>query len=85
MSKRLQVLLDEKEFRDLQCIARLRRMTLAEWVRQALREARDREPDKDSKKKLDVIRAAAQHGFPAGDFAQILGEIESGYMGDKVQ
>jgi len=83
MSKRLQVLLEEGEFRELQRIAKLRRMTLAEWVRQALREARSREPRTDSRKKLDVIRAAALHEFPTGDIAQILGEIESGYIGGK--
>lgn len=83
MSKRLQVLLEAEELRDLQRIARLRRMTLAEWVRQALREARSREPATDSRKKLDVIRAAAQHAFPTGDVAQVLSEIESGYIGSK--
>ena len=42
MSKRLQVLLDEQEFDDIQDIARRNRMTVAEWVRQALRAARRR-------------------------------------------
>jgi hypothetical protein len=32
MSKRLQVLLDEQEFEELQEIARQIRMTVAEWV-----------------------------------------------------
>ncbi|MGB5880236.1 MAG: antitoxin, partial [Thermoanaerobaculia bacterium] len=36
MSKRLQVLLDEEEFAELQEIARQNRMTLSEWVRQTL-------------------------------------------------
>ena len=36
MSKRLQVLLDETEFLEIQESARRCRMTVAEWVRQAL-------------------------------------------------
>jgi hypothetical protein len=40
MSKRLQVLLDEPEWREVQRAARASRVTVAEWVRQALRAAR---------------------------------------------
>jgi hypothetical protein len=34
MTKRLQVLLDEHELREMHRMARAERMTLAEWVRQ---------------------------------------------------
>ncbi|MBP1597340.1 MAG: hypothetical protein H6Q05_2717, partial [Acidobacteria bacterium] len=37
MSKRLQVLLDESELREIQRVARAQKMTVAEWVRQILR------------------------------------------------
>ena len=37
MSKRLQVILDDAELREIQRIARRQRLTVAEWVRQALR------------------------------------------------
>jgi hypothetical protein len=84
MSKRLQVLFEEGEFRELQRIAKLHRMTLAEWVRQALRDARGREPRGDSRKKLEVIRAAALHEFPTGEVEQILREIEKGYTGGEI-
>ena len=40
MSKRLQVILDDKEMRDIQRTAKRQKMTMAEWVRQALRTAR---------------------------------------------
>src|ERR1035437_8718088 len=43
MSKRLQVLLDEPEIREIQRAARAKRMTVAEWARGALREARRKE------------------------------------------
>ncbi len=44
MSKRLQVILDERELAQIQAVARRRHMTVAEWVRQALRRAREEEP-----------------------------------------
>lgn len=67
MAKRLQVILQDPEYREIQHLARSRRMSLAEWVRQALDLARRREPLGGAGKKLDVIRAAAQHGYPTPD------------------
>jgi hypothetical protein len=40
MAKRLQVILQDPEYREIQKMARSRRMSLAEWVRQALDLAR---------------------------------------------
>ena len=80
MSKRLQVLLDEAELREIQRIARAQRMTVAEWVRQVLRAARQRVPRGDFSKKLDVVRAASRHSYPTGDIDQVLAEIERGYL-----
>jgi predicted ATPase len=80
MSKRLQVLFDEQEFSEIQEIARRHRMTVAEWVRQTLRLARQQEPLRASARKLEVLRTAAQHSFPSGDIEQILEEIERGYL-----
>ncbi len=80
MSKRLQVLLDEKELREIQRAARGRRVTVAEWVRQALRAARRHEPLGDAGKKIEVIRAAARHSFPTSEIDEMLAEIERGYL-----
>ncbi len=79
MSKRLQVLFDEAELAEIRQSAREHHMTVAEWVRQALREARRREPEKRAEEKLDAIRHAARHDFPAPDLDQMLAEIERGY------
>jgi len=79
MAKRLQVILKDPEYRDIQRMARSRRMSIAEWVRQALDLARRREPAGGLGKKLDVIRAAARHDYPTGDIDGMLAEIESGY------
>jgi hypothetical protein len=81
VAKRLQVILQDPEYRDIQRKARLRHMSIAEWVRQALDQARRREPEGGVGKKLAAIRAAARHSYPSGDIQQILAEIESGYGG----
>lgn len=79
MAKRLQVILKDPEYREIQRAARSRHMSLAQWVRQALDLARRREPVGEVGKKLEVIRAAARHDYPSGDIASMLSEIESGY------
>ncbi|HEY0704795.1 MAG TPA: hypothetical protein VGD60_18650 [Candidatus Acidoferrales bacterium] len=79
MAKRLQVIIQDPDYREIQRIARTRRMSIAEWVRQALEIARRHEPVRDAGKKLEVIRAAVRHGFPTADIGEMLDEIESGY------
>jgi hypothetical protein len=79
MSKRLQVILDDAELREIKQTARLHRLTVAEWVRQALRAARRQAPRGDAARKLQVIRAASANSFPAGSIGEMLAEIESGY------
>jgi hypothetical protein len=79
MAKRLQVILQDPEYREIQRIARTRHMTIAEWVRQALTAARKYEPLGDAGKKLDVIRDAAREEFPTADIDTMLAEIEAGY------
>jgi hypothetical protein len=81
MAKRLQVILQDPEYREIQRAARSRRMSIAEWVRQALEFARRREPDGSTSKKLEVIHAAARHAYPTADIDTMLGEIEAGYTG----
>ena len=78
MSKRLQILLDEAEWREIQRAARAQKMTVAEWVRGTRRAAWRREPRGDAGKKLDSVRATARHAFPTADIPQMLAEIERG-------
>ncbi len=77
MTKRLQVLLDEEEYREIQVVARGQRMTVAEWVRQALRKAREGEASAIDAK-LRAIGEAYRHSFPTADIEDMLGEIEAG-------
>jgi len=79
MTQRLQVLLDEDEFDEIRRVARAHRMTVAEWVRQALRAARTDEPDTDPQRKLAVVREAARGAYPTADIEVMLAEIEQGY------
>ena len=79
MSKRLQVLVDERELRQIRRVARQAHMTVAEWVRQALREAYRREPEIGVESKLRTLKMAFSHSYPTGDIRQMLGEIEQGY------
>lgn len=79
MSKRLQVLFDEAELRDLREAARRQGLPVSEWVRRALREARRREPRGDIASKLGAVRAAARHELPTADIDEMLAEIEQGY------
>ena len=79
MSKRLQVILDDAEYRDLQRAARRRGMTLSHWVRDAMRAARRLEPSTDAARKLAAVREAARYAYPAPDIDQMLDEIERGY------
>ena len=83
MAKRLQVILQDPEYREIQRIARARHMTIAEWVRQALAAARRYEPLGDAGKKLDVIREAARQEYPTADVDEMLGQIERGYLGSE--
>jgi hypothetical protein len=79
MTKRLQVLLPDPEYREIQRIARSRRISIAQWVRQALHAAKREEPLGDVSKKLEALRAAAKFEFPTADIEQMLAEIEQGY------
>ena len=75
----MQVLVEDDEYATIQRAARSRKLTLAEWVRQALRAASRQEPSTATDRKLAAIRAASEHEFPAPDIEQMLDEIERGY------
>jgi len=77
--KRMQVLVEDVEYRKIQRVAKRNGMTLAEWVRQALRAAFRDEPLGDQDKKLAAVRAAASFQFPTGDIEQMLDDISQGY------
>ncbi len=80
MSKRLQVILEDEEMREIQRLARQQRTTVAEWVRRALRAMRQRQPSESGEKKIQAVRAAVRHSFPVAEIDALLKQIESGYL-----
>lgn len=74
------MLLPEGEMDEIRRLARREQLTVGEWVRRALREARSQRPVHDSPRKLQAIRRAASYSFPTADIEQMLGEIEQGYQ-----
>ena len=81
MSKRLQVLLPDVEMSDIQCLAKRDHLTVGEWVRRVLRDARASRPVIDPETKLKAVRRGAKYSFPTADIEQMLSEIERGYQG----
>jgi hypothetical protein len=77
---RLQVLLSESEMDDIRRVARRERLSVGEWVRRTLREARAQRPVHEPQWKLKAVRKAAEYSFPTADIDQMLDEIERGYQ-----
>ncbi len=82
MSKRLQVVMDEREWTEIEAAARRHGQTVSDWVRVVLRAARREESSGSVDKKLAVLRAAMQFDGPTGDIGQMLSEIDRGYPRD---
>lgn len=79
MSKRLQLLIPESEFEALRTMAQEDGVTVSEWVRQAIRQARRPRGGDDRGRRVAAIEAAHRHAFPTGDIEDVLAEIERGY------
>ena len=78
MSKRLQVLLPEKDYRALAVVSRKESKTIAEWVRDSIRRRLKVVEPPSPEKKLSKILKYARYSGPTGDIEQILSEIEKG-------
>jgi len=66
---------------DIQRLAKRERLTVGEWVRRTLRDARASRPAIDPETKLKAVRRGAKYSFPTAGMDQMLGEIERGYQG----
>ena len=83
MSKRLQVVLSDDEYRAMERMAKSRRMTVSSWVREALRSAQRLVPGARPDHKIAAVREAARFTYPTSDPAQMMAEIERGYLGPR--
>lgn len=82
MTPRLQVFLDEAELAEIRRIASQHRMTVSEWVRQALRMARVEAPVEHANRKLMIVGEAYRSDYPTADIDQMLEETELGRLGE---
>ena len=80
MSKRLQVILEDDEMREIKRAAAREHTSVADWVRRAIWAARRQQPGKAAQTKIEHVRAGVRHAFPVAEIGQILREIESGYL-----
>jgi hypothetical protein len=78
MSKRLQIVMQDKEIEELRRCARRQGLTLGEWARRALAQARKTESGPTAEQKLEAMERALRCGHPTGDISEILASIESG-------
>ena len=78
MSKRLQILLDDSEYKELQRASRREKKTVASWVRQRIRGSLQEQAPEDPDKKLARILRFAKYSGPTGDIETLLAEVEKG-------
>ena len=79
MSIRLQVVMDHSELDAIRAAAHERGMTVSQWVRETLREARLKVSDGDAERKLAAIRTADRYSYPTADIDKMVAEINRGY------
>jgi hypothetical protein len=65
---------------EIRRVARRERLSVGEWVRRALREARDRRPLSDPETRLKALRRSVRYSFPTADIEQMIRETERGYL-----
>lgn len=79
MNKRLQVLIETKEYKSFMRIAKAAGLSLGEWVRQSLRKTLNEKSSTDHQTKMaKVYRLARAGDLPSGDIEEILEQIETG-------
>ena len=74
-------MLPDLEMSDIRRLAKRERLTVGEWVRRVLRDARASRPAIDPETKLKAVRRGAKYSFPTADIEQMLSEIDRGYQG----
>lgn len=78
MSKRLQILMPEDEYRAVARVARRRGKPIAQIVRESLRRTLSEAPDLDPERRIAAVLRYARFSGPTGDIRRLLREIELG-------
>ena len=66
---------------EVRSVSEAQHMTVAEWVRQALRRERREQPVTTAERKLQCVREAAAYAYPTAKIGDMLLEIERGRSG----
>jgi hypothetical protein len=84
MSKRLQVVLADRDLERYARTADAAGMTLSEWARQALRAAEREQATGDVEARLELIRKAASYetGGREVDIEEMIAQTEAGRLAD---
>lgn len=77
----LRTLLDDREVREIQRVARDEDLAVSEWVHQALLSARKKRQEEDIATKIQAVRGGAVHDYPTDDIEVMLGDISRGSQG----
>jgi hypothetical protein len=81
MSKRLQVLVDEKEYKEFGRRAKIEGVSVGEWVRQSLRQSLRNRSGKKPEEKMNEIRGIAEKGdLPSSNIEKMNKEISESYL-----
>jgi hypothetical protein len=78
MSKRLQVVIPDDEYRAVISAARRRGQPVSRLVRDSLRRSLAEEPDTDPDRRIAAVLRFARFTGPTGDIDVLLREIEEG-------
>lgn len=78
MSKRLQIIVTDREAESVRRAAEGSGMSLSEWARRALAREASRQGGPNAEQVLEALDRALECAHPTGDIDQILGEIETG-------
>lgn len=78
MSKRLQVMMPDDEYRAVVTVARRRGLPVSRVVRDSLRRSIEEEAAQDPDRRIAAVLRFARYAGPTGDISKLLYDIERG-------
>lgn len=79
MSKRLQVLLKDNEYKQLSSHCKKARIPISRWVRETIHQGMSRAKPRPAGDRLAKILGYAKHQGPTADIEDVLDQINSSY------
>jgi hypothetical protein len=78
MSKRLQIVMPDDEYRAVARAAKIRKKPIAQLVRESLRKTLAEERERPVDERIAAVLRFARFSGPTGDIDEILADIEAG-------